>query len=395
MSDVEKLPAASEIDESVVTPSKRKRNLILATLLFVAIAIGFVAMYLLVWQHEETTDDAYVAGHVVQITPRVGGNVRKVLVEDTSVVKKGDVLVELDDSDYRLAFERAQSELIQAIRQNKQQIAAVSQSRAEVVARRTALAQAQQTYKRLQSLSGTDAVSAEEISRAQTAVKQAEAAVKAVEAAEVAARAATGNRAPLLDQPSVRIAISHIKDAWLSMQRTQIRAPMDGQIAKRVVQVGQQVGPGVPMMALVPLHDLWVDANFKETQLHKMRVGQPVILESDLYGSKVEYHGKVVGVSAGTGSAFSVLPAQNATGNWIKVVQRVPVRVSLNPEDLKKYPLRIGLSMSAHVDTSQSGEGDSVTAVPAVQTANMPEVAEVDWTPVNRLIDDLIEQYGK
>lgn len=395
MSDMEQLPTVAEIDESVVTPSKRRRNLVIATLLFLAVAVGFAAMYFLVWQHEETTDDAYVAGHLVQITPRVGGNVSKVLVDDTAVVKKGDVLVELDDSDYRLAFERAQSELIQAIRQNRQQVAAVSQSRAEVVARRTALAQAQQTYRRLQSLSGTDAVSAEEISHAQTAVKQAEAAVKAVEAAETAARAATGDRAPLLDQPAVRVAVSHIKDAWLSMQRTKIRAPMDGQVAKRVVQVGQQVGAGVPLMALVPMHDLWVDANFKETQLRKMRVGQPVVLESDLYGSKVEYHGKVVGMSAGTGSAFSVLPAQNATGNWIKVVQRVPVRISLDNEDLKKHPLRIGLSMFAHVDTRSQGEGGSVAATPAAEKAAVPELEAVDWAPVNRLIDDLIAQYGK
>ena len=222
---------------------------------------------------------------------------------------------------------------------------------------------------------------------------QAQAALKAVEAAKTSAQAAIGNKIPLRQQPAVQTAISHIKDAWLNLQRTQIRSPMSGQIAKRNVQVGQQIPAGMPVMAVVPLHEVWVEANFKESQLRKMRIGQPVTMESDLYGKRVTFRGKVQGLSAGTGSAFSLLPAQNATGNWIKVVQRVPVRISLDPNTLQKYPLRVGLSMTVRVDTDNDG-GKSL-AEAAEKNIAAPETAAVDWTPVNTLIDQVFEKYAK
>lgn len=364
------------------------------TLLFVLAAIGVAFAYVLFWQYEETTEDAYVAGYLVQITPQVGGTVRKVMFDDTDVVKKGDVLVTLDDSDFQLAYDRAQNELIQAIRQNKQQTAVNSQAKAQVLLRKADLARAQADLRRREALSGTDAISGEELSHARAAVVQAQAALKAVEAEEASAQAALGNNIPVREQPAVQTAVSKIKDAWLNLQRTQIRAPMAGQIAKRNVQVGQRISQGAALMAVVPLTDLWVDANFKESQLRKMKIGQPVEMTADLYGKKVVYHGKVMGLSAGTGSAFSLLPPQNATGNWIKVVQRVPVRISLDSNELKANPLRVGLSMTVKVDIAEAGSGKPMTAA-AVKNSAAPETDSVDWAAANALIDKIFEKYAK
>ena len=372
-------------------PLRRKRNLTVLTLVFIAIALGFALMYFWVWQHQQSTDDAYVGGHVVQITPQIGGTVQSVAVDDTQAVKTNQLLVKLDDSDMQLAYERAQNDLINAIRQNQQQTAVSSQSRAQVTAQKAQLARLQSDLKRRQSLAGTDAISAEEISHARAAVVEAQAALNAAEAQEKAAQATLGQNIPLRQQPAVLSAVSRLKDAWLNLQRTQIHAPMDGQIAKRNVQVGQKVAPGTPMMAVVPLHNLWVDANFKESQLAKMRVGQAATVYADIYGSKVKYQGKVVGLSAGTGAAFSLLPAQNATGNWIKVVQRVPVRIELDAQQLAEHPLRVGLSMSVEVDT-ENQSGSQMTAVPAPNTAT--QMATVDWQPVEGIINTIFSQYA-
>ena len=375
-------------------PYRRKRNLTLVTLLFIIIALGVTLAYFLFWQHEEETEDAYVAGHLVQITPQITGTVRKVMFDDTELVRKGDVLITLDDSDFQLAYDRAQNELIQAIRQNKQQTATNSQAKAQVLLRKADLARAQADLRRRELLSGTDAISGEELSHARAAVVQAQAALKAVEAAETSAQAAIGNNIPLRQQPAVQTAVSRIKDAWLNLQRTQIHAPIAGQVAKRNVQVGQRITQGVPLMAVVPLDNLWVDANFKESQLRKMRIGQSVEMVSDLYGSKVVYHGKVMGLSAGTGSAFSLLPAQNATGNWIKVVQRVPVRISLDPRELRANPLRMGLSMTVKVDISESGTGKGMASTAEKGTV-LPETDKVDWAVADALIEKIFEKYSK
>ena len=375
-------------------PYRRKRNLTLVTLLFIIIALGVTLAYFLFWQHEEETEDAYVAGHLVQITPQITGTVRKVMFDDTELVKKGDVLITLDDSDFQLAYDRAQNELIQAIRQNKQQTATNSQAKAQVLLRKADLARAQADLRRRELLSGTDAISGEELSHARAAVVQAQAALKAVEAAETSAQAAIGNNIPLRQQPAVQTAVSRIKDAWLNLQRTQIHAPIAGQVAKRNVQVGQRITQGVPLMAVVPLDNLWVDANFKESQLRKMRIGQSVEMVSDLYGSKVVYHGKVMGLSAGTGNAFSLLPAQNATGNWIKVVQRVPVRISLDSRELRANPLRMGLSMTVKVDISESGTGKGMASTAEKGTV-LPETDKVDWAVADALIEKIFEKYSK
>lgn len=368
---------------------KRKRRLLVLTLLFALAAVAAVSAFFLWWQHEEETEDAYVAGRVVQITPQTGGTVRKVLHDDTDVVKKGDVLAVLDDGNYVLAYERAKNELIQAVRQNRQQNAATSQAGAQVALRRADLARAQDDLRRRSALAESGAVSAEELAHARAAVSQAQAAVKAALAEESSARAALGGQVALREQPAVQMAVSRLKDAWLNLQRTQIRAPVDGQVAKRSVQVGQQVAAGAPLMAVVPLSDVWVDANFKETQLRRMKIGQPVELVSDLYGKQTVYRGRVAGFSAGTGSAFSLIPAQNATGNWIKVVQRVPVRIELNREDVNRHPLRIGLSMTVKVDISAAGAPISKTP-----DAVLPETESTDWLEADRLVDEILEQYA-
>ncbi|MBH5926937.1 fatty acid resistance MFS efflux transporter adaptor subunit FarA, partial [Neisseria meningitidis] len=240
---------------------------------------------------------------------------------------------------------------------------------------------------RRSALAESGAVSAEELAHARAAVSQAQAAVKAALAEESSARAALGGDVSLREQPAVQTAIGRLKDAWLNFQRTQIRAPADGQVAKRSVQVGQQVAAGAPLMAVVPLSDVWVDANFKETQLRHMKIGQPAELVSDLYGKQIVYRGRVAGFSAGTGSAFSLIPAQNATGNWIKVVQRVPVRIVLNREDVDRHPLRIGLSMTVKVDTSAAGAPVSKTP-----GAALPEMESTDWSEVDRTVDEILGQ---
>lgn len=364
---------------------KRKRRLLVLTLLFALAAAAAGSAFFLWWQHEEETEDAYVAGRVVQVTPQKGGTVRKVLYDDTDVVKKGDVLAVLDDDNDVLAYERAKNELVQAVRQNRRQNAATSQAAAQVALRRADLARAQDDLRRRSALAESGAVSAEELAHARAAVSQA--AVKAALAEESSARAALGRDVSLREQPAVQTAIGSLKDAWLNLQRTQIRAPADGQVAKRSVQVGQQVAAGAPLMAVVPLSDVWVDANFKETQLRHMKIGQPAELVSDLYGKQIVYRGRVAGFSAGTGSAFSLIPAQNATGNWIKVVQRVPVRIVLNREDVDRHPLRIGLSMTVKVDTSAAGAPVSKTP-----GAALPEMESTDWSEVDRTVDEILGQ---
>lgn len=370
-------------------PKERKNRLWLVTAIFIIIAIGFALMYFLVWQHSEETDNAYVQGNLVQINAQVPATVQHIGAEDTQIVKTGDILLTLDDKDYRLAYEQAQNQLRAAVRQIKQQQAALNQADALLSAKKTALNNAQSIYQRRKALAKSHAISAEELDRSKTMMDAAAADLQAAKATRNAAQAAIGKEIPLEKQPSVMSAANQIRQSWLNLQRTQVRAPVSGQIAKRNVQLGQKVAPGAPLMVIVPMDDLWVDANFKETQLNKLRIGQEVEMMADIYGDDVVYHGKILGVSAGTGSAFSLLPAQNATGNWIKVVQRVPVRISLDKKDMQTHPLRVGLSMTVDVNTQQK-EGLSVMEgqVHAQQTS----VDDIDFNEVNQLIKEIISQ---
>lgn len=349
-------------------PRKRRRirALIIAVLTFAVLGGAWYAYYLLVGQYHVTTDDAYVHGDRIPVSPQVSGTVIAVRAHDTDYVKRGEVLVELDPADAKLALAKAEADLALKVRSVSQAYARVDALDATVRMDRAQLVQAQEDFARQQRLRRRGMNSQEEFQHAQTAEKVARARLALDRAQLAGARAAVGGTT-LSDNPAVKQAAAAVLSAYLADQRTNILAPVSGYVANRGVQVGQQVDPGTVLMDLVPLDDVWVNANFKESQLSDVRIGQPVSLQADFYGGKVTYHGKVLGLSAGTGAAFALLPAQNATGNWIKVVQRLPVRIGLPAGELKKHPLRLGLSMNVSIDThdrsgaSLAAQGRSVT----------------------------------
>ena len=280
---------------------------------------------------------------------QVSGSVTKVWADNTDYVKQGDVLVTLDATDAQQAFEKAQTALASSVRQTRQLMINGKQLQASIELQRTALAQAQTDLNRRVPLGNANLIGREELQHARDAVATAQAQL------DVAIQQYNANQAMILDtrledQPAVKQAAAELRNAWLALQRTKIVSPITGYVSRRAVQPGAQISPTTSLMAVVPATGLWVDANFKETQLAHMRIGQTATVVSDLYGDEVKYTGKVVGLDMGTGSAFSLLPAQNATGNWIKVVQRLPVRIALDPHDMEKHPLRVGLSMFAKVD---------------------------------------------
>ncbi|MEX3957656.1 HlyD family efflux transporter periplasmic adaptor subunit [Trinickia sp. EG282A] len=349
MSETQQTAAPTQAQTPPSGNGKRKFLMLLLVGVIIVAAIAYGLYYFLVARYHEATDDAYVNGNVVQITPQVTGTVIAVNADDTQNVKVGDPLVVLDGADARVALEQAEANLAQTVRQVRGVFVNNDQYRAQVAERQADLSRAQDDLRRRLTVAQTGAVSQEEISHARDAVKAAQAALDGAQQQLASNRALTANTT-IATHPNVLAAAARVRDAYLNNARNVLPAPVTGYVAKRSVQVGQRVSPGTALMAIVPLSSLWVDANFKEVQLKHMRIGQPVTLTADVYGSSVVYHGTVVGFSAGTGSAFSLLPAQNATGNWIKVVQRLPVRVALDPKELQAHPLRIGLSMQVDVD---------------------------------------------
>ena len=319
-------------------------------------AAFYGAYWAQVLRYHQTTNDAYVGGNVVQITPQISGTVVGIGADDTQFVKAGQPLVRLDQADARVALDQAEAELARTVRDVRNLFATSSQLAAAVQLRETDLAAAQSDLARRQRLGASGAVSAEELQHSSDAVKAAQAALLAAQQ-QLAANRARVDGTTLEDHPQVRDAAAAVRNAYLTLARTELPAPVSGFVARRNVQLGQRVSPGAPLMAVVPLDQVWVDANFKEPQLARMRLGQPVQLTADLYGGHVVYHGTVAGFGAGTGAAFSLLPAQNATGNWIKIVQRVPVRIALDPREIAAHPLQIGLSMKADVDVKTGVDG--------------------------------------
>jgi membrane fusion protein (multidrug efflux system) len=334
-------------------PNGRRRLLVSLTLgAFVAAGVAFGAWWLASGRYHESTDDAYIGGNLVQVTPQVAGTVLAIHADDTDFVSTGQTLVELDKADSRVALDQAEAQLAKTVRSVRNLIATDSQLEANVEQRRTELARAREDLARRSKLEADmpGAVAAEELQHARDTVAGASAALDAA-SRQLAAQRTLTDRTTVETHPDVREAAAKVREAYLSYARTALPAPVSGFVARRTVQVGQRVGPGAPLMTIVPLDQVWVDANFKEGQLPNLRAGQPAKLVADAYGGSVEYHGKVAGFGAGTGSAFALLPAQNATGNWIKVVQRVPVRIALDPAELRQHPLQIGLSMEVVVDT--------------------------------------------
>ena len=375
--------------QAVNKSDKRKRVLLILTLLFIVIALAWGIYWFLVLRYAEETDDAYVAGNQVQIMSQVSGSVTKVWAENTDFVKQGDTLVTLDPTDAQQAFEKAQTALASSVRQTRQLMINSKQLQASINVQKTALAQAQTDFNRRVPLGNANLIGREELQHARDAVASAQAQL------DVSVQQYNANQAMVLDttldqQPAVKQAATEVRNAWLALQRTKIVSPMTGYVSRRSVQPGAQISSSTPLMAVVPATNLWVDANFKETQLAHMRIGQSATIVSDIYGDEVKYTGKVVGLDMGTGSAFSLLPAQNATGNWIKVVQRLPVRIELDEKQLADHPLRIGLSTLVTVDTANR-DGQMLANQARSNPAYESNAREISLEPVNKLIDEIVK----
>jgi membrane fusion protein, multidrug efflux system len=360
------------IDARAQRAENRRKGFILFGAAIVLLALLYGAWWLLASRFTETTDDAYVAGNIVAVTSRENATVTALYADNTQAVRQGQLLIEMDPSVADVNMRAAEANLARAARAVRGTFASADSYSAQLSQAQVALAQAQSDYQRRQAaLSG--AVSGEELGHARDAVAAAEAAVNSARGGLAQAQSGIAG-VDVAHNPDVLAAEAQLRGAAIALAHMKIVAPVDGVIAQRTVQVGQRVNAGAPLMAVVPLSNVWVDANFKEGQLSRMRIGQPVKITTDLYGGKVAYHGRIAGLGAGSGSAFALLPPQNASGNWIKIVQRVPVRIALDPAELKGNPLRIGLSVSADVDVSdQSGSRVANTALVGVMRGNTGE----------------------
>ncbi|WP_416392719.1 efflux RND transporter periplasmic adaptor subunit, partial [Burkholderia sp. LFS061] len=363
--DARTQPAPGGAAPATPPPPARRKHLVRALVAVFALGIvGWGIWYVLVGRWYEATDNAYAQGNVVELSPQVTGTVVSIDADDGNLVRAGTPLVRLDASDAQIALAAAQADLAATVRKvrglysNERGLAnSIDGARAELDARRIALDKAKADYSRREDLGRSGAISREELAHARDTLTSAQSAYAAAQSALATLSEQHQTSKALVDDtavashPDVQAAAARLRAAYLARARTDIVAPVTGYVAKRTVQVGQRVSPGVPLLAVVPLRELWVDANFTEKQLEHMRIGQPVELTADLYGDAVRYSGRVQSLGVGTGSAFSLLPAQNATGNWIKIVQRLPVRIELtDPAQLDAHPLRIGLSMHARVD---------------------------------------------
>ena len=367
---------------------QRKKGLFIFILLLLLIAIGSAAYWYLFIKGFEETEDAYVSGNQVMVSAQVVGNISKINVDNMDPVQAGDVLLELDDTNAKLSFEQAKSNLANAVRQVSQLNYTVKQLKSAVRANEITLAQAQGNLNRRVQLVKDGAIDKESFQHAKEAVELAKANLTTSQN-QLGANQALLLDGPLSEQPQIQSAVSNLKQAWLNLERTKIRSPIKGYVARRNAQVGQAVSVGGALMAVVTTEQMWLDANFKETQLTHMRIGQPVEIHFDLYGKDKTFNGKVVGIEMGTGSAFSLLPTQNATGNWIKVVQRVPVRIQLDPQQLAENPLRIGLSATVKVNVTDS-QGETLRDQAPATTLYSTNVLQYDESAVNNLIESII-----
>lgn len=384
-----------------ITPASRKRKTALLAITGVigVIAIAYGVYWIINSGKHETTDNAYVNGNIVQITPQIAGTVNAINAQDTDFVHAGQTLVRLDASDAQVALDQARAQLAQTVREvrnlyanNATYEANISVRQAEITRTRTELDRAREDLARRQSVADIGAVSKEELEHAKTNLAAAQSAYAAAQAGALSAQEQLASNKTLTSgvriehHPNVMRAAAKFREAYINFQRTKLLSPVTGYVARRSVQLGQRVQAGAPLMAVIPMDQLWVDANFKEVQLRTMRIGQKVTLIADMYGTDVPFHGTIAGLGVGTGAAFALLPAQNATGNWIKVVQRVPVRIKLNPKELADHPLRIGLSMEVDAEVKdQSGK-----ALANIENARLPELIDSDTAAADTEIQKII-----
>jgi membrane fusion protein (multidrug efflux system) len=398
------------------TPSKRRAILLLigGTLLVVLLAV--FAWWFFIGQWRTSTDDAYVGGNIVAVMPMTGGTVIAIHADTTQAVSEGQLLVQLDDSDARLQLDAAEAALATAVREVRglyatshgnlpllaQRRADLARAQADLASSDATLAQAESEYKRRVVLAQQNFVSPENVQIALTVRDAARARHDAANSAVLASSAAIAQTADqasvssarvdhtsLENHPAVRAAAVRVREAALALARTRVLAPVSGQVAKRSVQIGERVTPGAALMAIVPLNKVWLDANFKETELRDVRIGQMVKLTSDFYGDSAIFHGRVLGLAPGTGSAFALLPAQNATGNWVKIVQRLPVRIALDAKELQAHPLRIGLSMDASIDIHDRS-GAALTTLPSATAIASTSVYAQDIKAADALVAQII-----
>ena len=382
--------------------ARRRSGLLVIGTIVVLGGIAYGAWWTLVASRYVSTDNAYVQGNVVQVTPQVGGTVLAIHADDTDRVEAGQPLVTLDPADATVALEQAEAQLGQTVREvralysnNAALDSAIALREAEVTRARAELSRVNGDLARRTGLLASGAVGAEEVQHARDAVTTARSALAAAEAGAVAAREQLAASSALTagtsieNHPNVQRAAGRVREAWLAVRRSTLLAPLTGYVAKRGVQVGQRVQAGAPLMSVVALEQVWVEANFKEPELRDMRIGQPAEITADLYGKQVKFTGKVVGLGAGTGASFALLPAQNATGNWIKVVQRVPVRIALDPKQVRDSPLRVGLSMHATVDIRER-DGPTLANAPRREPVASTDVFDALGKGAQARIDAIV-----
>jgi membrane fusion protein (multidrug efflux system) len=374
-------------------PGKRRLLLLILLAIIIVAVVGFGLYYWFHGRFFENTDDAYVNGNLVQITPQVTGTVTAIAADDGDFVKQGQVLVRLDPSDTRVRQQSAEANLAKVVRQVRGLYSNVDNYKAQVAARKIELQRAKDDYQRRANLARDGAISQEELSHSRDTLTSAETSLTSAQQ-QLSTTFALVDDTTISSHPDVKAAAAQLRQAFLDNERSTMVAPVTGYVAKRSVQVGSRVQPGTPLMAVVPLDQIWIDANFKETQLVDMRIGQPVEIDADLYGGKVSYSGKVESLGVGTGSAFSLLPAQNATGNWIKIVQRLPVRIRLEPDHLEKFPLRIGLSTNVTVDLHNQ-DGPVLAPHPQEKPRFATDVYDHQLAEADSLVARIIHENGE
>ncbi|WP_392559728.1 EmrA/EmrK family multidrug efflux transporter periplasmic adaptor subunit [Orbus mooreae] len=369
-------------------PERRKKWMLIASGIFILLLIGYGIYWFIDLRNNVSTDDAYVSGIQAPVIAQTSGKVTKVNVTNTNLVKAGDILIVLDDTDANLAYQQAKDSLANTVRQTQALYIDSAEYLAKIKSAKISLLQAQQDYNRRLSLGRKDDISIEELQHAKQTMEIAQLQVE-ISMQQYNANQALVNGVNLDQQPAVKQAADNVRQAWIALQRTKIRSPITGYVARSNVNVGSQVDSSSQLMVIVPTEPVWVDANFKETQLQNIRIGQSVTVTSDLYGDDITYTGQVVGINMGTGSAFSLLPAQNATGNWIKVVQRLPVRIELDQQQVSQYPLRIGLSMNVTINTKDSS-GKILATSPRTTPFYVSEALILNLNDIDKEINNII-----